>query len=171
MKRSHRTLILHCKKKSDRKAYERCALKNRAVIYVYSMQNPNKRDLDFTGIGRDKGDYYLMAYYLSLQSNLHDPKHQTRFIQPGDIDRTIAKAPDPVLFSKQVQALLDDSDLRFRNTPPKVENVDFSAYSLTDLIGRLEKTVYSELFEQCGNVLDTAQMLSGIPQSTLHAKK
>jgi len=102
---------------------------------------------------------------------LCDPEHQTRFIQPGDIDRVITDYPEMADFCARVRELLDGQELRFRNIAPKVSNVDFYARPLSELMDRLESAIYEELFTQCDNVLDTAQLVSGIPQSTLHAKK
>ncbi len=171
VKRHTKTLVLHCRKKADKKAYQGLKLGKKAVVFVHDYANAENRELNLVGIGHRSADYYLAAYYLSLQKNLIDPLNKTRFIQIGDIDRVIEDHKEPSAFCDQINLLLSENALRFRNIAPKINNVDFAAQPLAVLASRLDKALYAELFSKCDNVLETAQMVSGIAQSTLHAKK
>jgi len=86
VKRRAGTLVLHCRKKSDRSVYQELNLRGRAVVYLHNYQYAEVRSPDLTGIGRQRADNYLAPYLISMQKNLHDPEHKTRFIQPGDMD-------------------------------------------------------------------------------------
>lgn len=171
VKRGTKTVVLHCRKKADRAAYEKCALGRRAVVFVHDGHVADAAALDLRGIGQRIEDFYLMAYFLSLQANLTDPLHNTRFIQAGDIDRVRNDHPGPAAFCEQVRYLLNEGALKFRNIPPKITNVDFAAQPLSELVSRLDKAIYRELLAQCDNGLHTAELVSGVPQTTLFDKK
>jgi len=171
VKRKTKTVVLHCRKKRDRAAYEKLKLNRLSVVFVHDYAGSEVSDLDLTGIGHQIEDFYLMAYFLSLQINLSDPLHQTRFIQAGDIDRVCRDYPQLTAFCARIRELHAEGELKFRNIPPKITNVDFAAQPLSELVARLDKAIYLELFSKCDNVWHTAELVSGTAQTTLFDKK
>ena len=168
------TVILCVSSKKDVAAYKNFGLSEYSVIYTTSKNiTPPKDCLDIPieNLGTTNSDFYLIAYFHCLQINLDDEANQTRFVQLGDIDRIHAENHNYFEFTHRLTKLFDQGNIRFRNIPPRIRNVAIGRYPLNTLLANLDAAIFKELLDQCNNVLDNAELLSGIRRSTLQAKQ
>jgi len=108
------TLVLFCNAATHKGKYSQFALEKCHVVFVHNHTRFSGERFRFFGIGKEKADYYLVAYLICLQRNLCDVKNKTKFIQVGDIDRVVSAVSNIASFVDRLNELLSGNTLRFR---------------------------------------------------------